>query len=173
MNSDVLYTPEEIASILKLKKNTIYEIIKRGELEAHRIGKSLRISQSQFDYYLLKVKGSENIYTGEVIVEGQETIVLVEQVKIHVTTAHMGTVKIAIKPGDVILSTGTFKCSARNQLEGKVLEIIEGDLSVKVILDIGIQLVAEITKASLKALEIKKGSILFAVFKSVAVKVYK
>ena len=39
-----LYTAQEIADKLKIKKTTVYELIKRGELESSKIGKQLRIS---------------------------------------------------------------------------------------------------------------------------------
>ena len=52
LTEDILYTPEEIAQKLKITKGTVYEMIKRGELEAHRIGRYLRISRTQFDKYL-------------------------------------------------------------------------------------------------------------------------
>ena len=59
MNDDILYTPEEIAQKLKITKSTVYEMIKRGDLDAHRMGKHLRISNSQYEIYLLKAKGYE------------------------------------------------------------------------------------------------------------------
>jgi len=37
------YTPEEVARILKLSKNTVYQLINRGEILAKRIGKVYRI----------------------------------------------------------------------------------------------------------------------------------
>ncbi len=37
---------------MKLSKYTIYEMIKRGDLEAHRIGRGLRISSEQLEGYL-------------------------------------------------------------------------------------------------------------------------
>ncbi|HZW82402.1 MAG TPA: helix-turn-helix domain-containing protein, partial [Candidatus Deferrimicrobium sp.] len=36
-------TPEEAAQILKVSKYTLYEMIKRGELPAQRIGRQIRI----------------------------------------------------------------------------------------------------------------------------------
>ncbi|MGB6882185.1 MAG: helix-turn-helix domain-containing protein, partial [Microgenomates group bacterium] len=33
------YTPEQVAEILQLSKNTVYELINRGEIIAKRIGK--------------------------------------------------------------------------------------------------------------------------------------
>lgn len=38
-----VYTPEQIAKFLQLSKNTVYELINRGEIVAKRIGKVYRI----------------------------------------------------------------------------------------------------------------------------------
>lgn len=47
-----LYTAQEIADKLKIKKTTVYELIKRGELESSKIGKQLRINEEQLNRYL-------------------------------------------------------------------------------------------------------------------------
>ena len=47
-----LYTAQEIADKLKIKKTTVYELIKRGELASSKIGKQLRISEEQLAEYL-------------------------------------------------------------------------------------------------------------------------
>lgn len=47
-----IYTTQEIADQLKVKKTTVYELIKRGELKASKVGKQIRISQDQLDEYL-------------------------------------------------------------------------------------------------------------------------
>lgn len=47
-----IFTPQEVADRLKIKKATVYELIKRGELNATKIGRQIRISQEQLDQYL-------------------------------------------------------------------------------------------------------------------------
>ena len=47
-----LYTAQEVADKLKIKKTTVYELIKRGELSSSKIGKQLRISEEQLTEYL-------------------------------------------------------------------------------------------------------------------------
>ncbi|MDO4306561.1 MAG: helix-turn-helix transcriptional regulator [Eubacteriales bacterium] len=47
-----LYTAQEVADKLKIKKTTVYELIKRGELQSSKIGKQLRISDAQLEQYL-------------------------------------------------------------------------------------------------------------------------
>lgn len=49
---DKVYTTQEVATKLKIKKTTVYELIKRGELKANKVGKQLRVSQQQLDQYL-------------------------------------------------------------------------------------------------------------------------
>jgi putative molybdopterin biosynthesis protein len=50
-----IYTPQDVADILKIKKNTVYEMIKRGDIKAKKLGKQLRILPSDVEAY---VKGS-------------------------------------------------------------------------------------------------------------------
>lgn len=47
-----LYTAQEVADKLKIKKTTVYELIKRGDLSSSKIGKQLRISEEQLTEYL-------------------------------------------------------------------------------------------------------------------------
>ncbi len=44
------YTPEQVAEILQLSKNTIYELISRGEIVAKKIGKVYRIPQDSISF---------------------------------------------------------------------------------------------------------------------------
>lgn len=50
--NDELFTPQEVADLLKIKKNTVYELIKRKELKCNKIGKQFRISKEQLEDYL-------------------------------------------------------------------------------------------------------------------------
>lgn len=54
MNSSL--TPLEVAELLKITKNTVYELIKRGELPAYKIGKKLRIDKEDIDNYIKNQK---------------------------------------------------------------------------------------------------------------------
>jgi putative molybdopterin biosynthesis protein len=52
-------TPEEVASILKIAKNTVYELIKRGELTAYRVGRKIRVDLQDVEAYKKKGKNME------------------------------------------------------------------------------------------------------------------
>lgn len=53
INTKVLprvYTPEQVAAMLQLSKNTVYQLINRGEIVAKKIGKVYRIPTSSLSF---------------------------------------------------------------------------------------------------------------------------
>lgn len=83
--NEKLYTPLEAADILKVKKNTVYDMIKRGTLKATKMGKQLRITGEDLNQ-LINPKSQEaaapvreasdgSLITGDaVIVCGQDIV---------------------------------------------------------------------------------------------------
>ena len=56
MTETLSYTPEEVAQILKITRFTVYEMIKRGDLSAYRIGRKMRIEAPDLDAFIRKSK---------------------------------------------------------------------------------------------------------------------
>jgi putative molybdopterin biosynthesis protein len=56
MNDNTVLTPQEVADILKIAKNTVYELIKRGELNAYRVGRKVRVDLKDVNEYKNKTK---------------------------------------------------------------------------------------------------------------------
>ena len=50
--SEKLLAAKEAAEILKVRKNTVYDMIKRGDLKASKLGKQLRIRQGDLEFYI-------------------------------------------------------------------------------------------------------------------------
>jgi putative molybdopterin biosynthesis protein len=46
-----VYTPDEVAHFFQISKHTVYELIKRGDLKAFKIGNKMRIVQSELDRF--------------------------------------------------------------------------------------------------------------------------
>ena len=59
---DELYTPLEVAKMLRVTRTTIYEHIKNGQLKAIRIGNRYRISKAHLEEYIQQnaVNGTES-----------------------------------------------------------------------------------------------------------------
>lgn len=82
MNEDLALTPLEVAEILKITKNTVYELIKRGELKAYKVGNKLRIDAKDVEEYKnstksgkghnLQTEQKQEAYRGGFIISGQD-----------------------------------------------------------------------------------------------------
>ncbi len=55
---DDLLSALEVANILKISRNTVYELIKRGELNYSKVGKQVRITRSEVNSYLNSTKNN-------------------------------------------------------------------------------------------------------------------
>ncbi|WP_375104893.1 substrate-binding domain-containing protein [Paenibacillus sp. RS8] len=51
MSDNTSYTAEEIARLLKISKLKVYDLIKKGELPSYRVGKQMRVDQSDLEAY--------------------------------------------------------------------------------------------------------------------------
>lgn len=56
MPDSISYTPEEVAKYLKISKYTVYELIKRGELSAYRVGRKVRVEENDLEAYIRNKK---------------------------------------------------------------------------------------------------------------------
>ena len=45
------YTPDEVAKMFKISKHTVYELIKRGDLRAFKVGNKMRIEPAELNRY--------------------------------------------------------------------------------------------------------------------------
>ncbi|OCA87986.1 excisionase [Bacillus sp. FJAT-27225] len=50
------YTPDEVAQIFQISKHTVYEMIKRGELQAFKVGNKMRIEHEEIERYKESMK---------------------------------------------------------------------------------------------------------------------
>jgi putative molybdopterin biosynthesis protein len=57
MSNENSYTTEEIAKMLRISKLTVYDLIKKGELPAYRVGRQMRVDASDLEAYKARAKG--------------------------------------------------------------------------------------------------------------------
>lgn len=60
MNPSSSLNAMEVAELLKITKNTVYELIKRGELPAYKVGRKLRVDKEDVESYINKQKISNS-----------------------------------------------------------------------------------------------------------------
>lgn len=56
LENDISYTSEEIAQLLKVSKLTVYDIIKKGEIRAYRVGRQMRVDAVDLAAYKERLK---------------------------------------------------------------------------------------------------------------------
>ncbi|WP_303965305.1 helix-turn-helix transcriptional regulator [Sporosarcina ureae] len=56
LNNDISYTTDEIAQLLKVSKLTVYDIIKKGEIRAYRVGRQMRVDAVDLAAYKERLK---------------------------------------------------------------------------------------------------------------------
>lgn len=57
MEKNTSFTPQDVADMLSIAKTTVYELIKRGDLNSYRIGNKIRIEAKDIEDYKNKQKG--------------------------------------------------------------------------------------------------------------------
>jgi excisionase family DNA binding protein len=62
-NTTKAYTPEQVAEMLQISKNTVYELIGRGEIVAKKFGKLYRIPAMSLSFLFTGM--DEDIYTAQ------------------------------------------------------------------------------------------------------------
>jgi len=60
VEKDFALTPLEVAELLKISKNTVYELVKRGEINSYRVGNKVRIEMKDIEDYKNKSKKLQN-----------------------------------------------------------------------------------------------------------------
>lgn len=56
MENNPSFTIEEVSQLLKISKLTVYDLIKKGELVAYRVGRQMRVDQEELERYKEKNK---------------------------------------------------------------------------------------------------------------------
>lgn len=51
MNNNASYTIEEVSQLLRISKLTVYDLIKKGQLSAYRVGRQMRVDQEDLERY--------------------------------------------------------------------------------------------------------------------------
>ena len=60
MDNDLL-SAQDVADILKIARNTVYELIKRGELNSSKVGKQVRVTRQEVSAYLKRTANADAV----------------------------------------------------------------------------------------------------------------
>jgi tungstate transport system ATP-binding protein len=113
----------------------------------------------------------ENLFRVELPGAGMQRVA-VGPVWFDVVADRGGPATLAIPPQEIVLSRDALHSSARNSLAGRVVRIAEQGAAVRVTIDVGVELIALVTRRSYDDLGLAIGAPVHASFKSVAIRVF-
>ncbi|MDW3652629.1 MAG: molybdenum ABC transporter ATP-binding protein [Bacteroidia bacterium] len=147
--------------------DSYYELLKKPEL-ADLFGASSVINAIDMRVVQAYPESGLTILNGNG--EGQEVRIKCEQSREVYRKGQ--EIKIFIQADDIALSKEKLEnVSIQNQLKGKITGIIERAASQLCVVDVGFPLLVEISAESQKRMDIRKGSEIWCLFKSVAIDV--
>src|SRR5699024_4630284 len=82
MSEHSTYTIEEVAQLLRVSKLTVYDLIKKEELVAYRVGRQMRVDEKELERYKIKNATSDLFGDNEASTEDPETLANHKQVVI-------------------------------------------------------------------------------------------
>ncbi|MEN6462132.1 MAG: helix-turn-helix transcriptional regulator [Syntrophomonas sp.] len=96
MSDPLSYSPEEIGKLLKISRSTVYELLKRGEIPSYRVGKKIRISQTDLQVYMhasnptVKPTASNiQVALEKLIIDNQGLIICGQDIVLDVLTRYL------------------------------------------------------------------------------------
>lgn len=145
-------------------------IMRDGELV--EMGTPQEVFQRPNTEFVAEFVGMENIYNGEIVNDGKSSYVRIGSICISVVSGLQGSVQVAIRPEDIIITREKFPSSARNMLNARIIKIMSHGSFMKVMLDAGISLAVLVTKQAIEEMNLEVGQNVLAVFKASAVHIF-
>lgn len=120
---------------------------------------------------MVSFAGFDNVFMGNArpTNEGTAFIDLGNNLEIEAATEKSGKVTIFIRPEDIIVSERPLQSSARNVLEGQIIEVSDFGTIVKLKADVGKVFAVQVTKRSFNEMKLNVGTRVFLAFKASAV----
>ena len=183
LDADVYLLDEPTVNVdrrhVSLVEDVIRETVSRQEATAvittHVHDQAYRLSSRHISIIDGQIRDVvyENVMTGELRIEkdGAKTVWLPEGVRLGVAEGSEGPVTVVIDPKSLILSSSELESSARNRLSGTVTRVEDQNGTLRINIDVGVMLSAQITRRSFDQMGLNIGHRVWVTFKASAVRV--
>ena len=183
LGPEILFLDEPTANIDMRHIDVIERIIKKINQKTkttvifatHDLSQAYRLADETISLLDGKIVSHvpENIFRGKIIHEnGMQWFEITNNIRFAIVTNKRGMVYIYIDPSGIILSCEQFISSARNSFTGEIIKISRQNQLIRVVIDIGVYLIATITQESFQEMNLNIGSKVCFTFKASAVKCY-
>ncbi|MBN2098127.1 MAG: ABC transporter ATP-binding protein [Dehalococcoidia bacterium] len=116
---------------------------------------------------------TRNVFTGQVReAENGHVSVDIGGIELKATTAARGSVHLALRPEDIILSPEPLRSTARNAFEGTITQVLDRGAVLYVTVTIPPEFVCLVTRQAQEELNLRKGVRVWITFKASAIHVF-
>jgi len=156
-------------------------VMKDGKI--HQLGNTTSIFSKPENNFVADFVGVQNIFEGKIVEIDSEKVIVKLNNDTLITSSDINFIRkiagkpndkilIAIRPENIIFSNEKFESSARNQLQGRVVDIIESGPTVLINVSVNrIIFKGLLTKSSAEALNVEKQKEIYINFKSLNVSI--
>ncbi|MBN1189492.1 MAG: ATP-binding cassette domain-containing protein [Dehalococcoidales bacterium] len=137
-----------------------------------QIGEPSEVFRKPNCQFAAEFLGVSNVYRGESEIDNGIASISVNGLKLASATARDGEVYASVRPEDILVSLKPIESSARNSFQGKIQDISDTGIIVRITVDAGIPLVAAITRRSFLDMGLKQGMEVYLTFKAADVHVF-
>ncbi|MFP4197618.1 MAG: tungstate ABC transporter ATP-binding protein WtpC [Methanomassiliicoccales archaeon] len=141
--------------------------------EVVQVGSPQEIMRRPSSRFVAEFVGTGNIFRGLSRVDAGASLVQVDGVELHSAEPMEGEVTLTVRPEDIILAREEVRTTARNNFRGEVVDILDRGIFHEVRVDIGVPLVAFVTRQSIEDMDIEVGGDLHVMFKASAVHLFR
>jgi len=145
-------------------------VIQNGEIL--QVGTPAEIFRKPKSKQVAQFVGLENLFEGVSKIKEEISEICVNGIKIYAADQKEGKVRLIVHPESVIVSREKLVSSARNSFKGKITETSDKGVLVKVVVDVGIPIIALVTRRSCEELNLNINSEVYVSFKASDVHVF-
>ncbi|MHA1593863.1 MAG: ABC transporter ATP-binding protein, partial [Candidatus Baldrarchaeia archaeon] len=136
------------------------------------IGPPEEIFTSPKNVFVAEFVGFDNIFRGEARREGDLTIIRIGDISILSSEPANGSVTVAIRPEDIVVSLKPVESSAQNVIRGRIVDVIPEAFLVKLKIEAnGVVFSVYVTRKSFLEMKLDVKQEVYLVFKASAVKI--
>jgi molybdopterin-binding protein len=145
-------------------------IMNNGEIV--QVGEPSEVFRKPNCKFAAEFLGVTNVFQGESVIDNGLSYVNIQGLKLASAITREGQVYASIRPEDIVVSLGPLESSARNSFRGKIQDISDAGTIVRITVDIGVPLVAAITRRSFLDIGLKQSMEIFLTFKTTDVHIF-
>lgn len=145
-------------------------IMNHGEIV--QVGEPSEVFRKPNSKFAAEFLGVTNVFRGESRVDKGIAYIDINGLRVTSTDNREGQVYLSIRPEDILVSLSPLESSARNSFQGKVQDISDAGIIVRITVDVGVPLVAAITRHSFLDMGLQQGMNVFLTFKAIDVHIF-